>query len=66
MTSVRITMKDGTINDHKHRGRAGGSYTKSVRYEGAFVVVVDEYRAETAYPASDVAKVEKYDVERYY
>lgn len=33
MASIRITMKDGTVNDHKHRGRAGGSYTN---YDSSF------------------------------
>ena len=57
MANITITMKDGTVKTYKHEGRAGGSYTKTVRYEGAFVIVRDEWDAETAIPAADVAEV---------
>ena len=57
MTSISVRMKDGTVREFPHRGRAGGSYTKRVRYEAAFVVVIDEYGQETAFPAADVAEV---------
>lgn len=33
MASFTITMKDGTVREFPHQGRAGGSYTKSIRYE---------------------------------
>jgi len=65
MASIKITMKDGTVKDFPHRGRAGGSYSKSVRYEGGFVIVTDEWYHETAYPACDVAEVVK-SQEPYY
>jgi len=57
MSNITITMKDGKVHNFPHEGRAGGSYTKSLRYEGAFVIVRDEYHNETAFPASDVAQV---------
>jgi hypothetical protein len=59
MASITITMKDGTIRSFPHEGRAGGSYTKSVRYEGGFVIVTDEWYKETAIPAEDVREVVK-------
>lgn len=57
MTNITITLKDGTVKRFPHEGRPGGSYTKTVRYEGAFVIVVDEWGTETAYPAADVREV---------
>lgn len=57
MADVTIKMKDGTTREFKHKGCLGGSYTVTVRYEGAFVIVTDEYYTETAIPASDVAEV---------
>jgi hypothetical protein len=58
MSSITIHLRDGTKAEHKHTGRAGGSYTKTVRYEGGFAIVTDEWGAETAYPESLIAKVE--------
>jgi len=58
MANVKITKKDGTIMDFPHRGRAGGSYTVTVKYEGAFVIVRDEWGKETAVPVTDVELVE--------
>ena len=57
MKNITIVMRDGTKKEHKHTGRAGGSYSKSVRYELGFVVVTDEYGNETAYPTEDIAEV---------
>ncbi len=57
MSSIQIKMKDGTIRNYPHEGRAGGSWTKKVRYEGAFVVVEDEWGKRVAVPANDVAEV---------
>lgn len=57
MASIEIKFKDGTVRKFPHEGRSGGSYTKAVRFEGAFVVVTDEYSRRTAFPAADVAEV---------
>jgi len=57
MTSITIHMKDGTTREFPHKGRPGGSYTKSIRYEGAFAVVADEYYNETAIPVADIKEV---------
>lgn len=62
MASIKLKMKDGTTRDFPHKGRPGGSYTKSVRYEPGFVVVIDEYSRETAIPADLIAEVD-YDPE---
>lgn len=57
MADITIKFKDGTVRKFPHEGRAGGSYTKSVKYEGAFVVVTDEYGKTNAFPAQDIAEV---------
>ena len=57
MSSIYIKMKDGSKKEFKHEGRSGGSYTKSIRYEGAFAIVKDEYDNETAIPSSDIAEI---------
>ncbi len=57
--SIKIKMKDGTVRDFPHTERAGGSWTKSVRYEGGFVIVKNECGNETAFPAADVSEVNK-------
>lgn len=54
---ITITMKDGTKRIFKDEPRAGGSYHKSIRYEGAFAIVKDEYYRETAIPVSDIAEI---------
>ena len=64
MASIRIKMKDGSIRDFPHEGRAGGSYTKKLRYEPGFVVIEDEWHRETAIPAADIAEIIK-TPERY-
>lgn len=57
MANIVIKMKDGTERRFMHEGRAGGSWTKRVRYEGAFVIVEDEYQKRTAIPVADVKEV---------
>lgn len=58
MSNIKIKMKDGTIHDFPHTGRPGGIYTKTVRYEGMFVIVKDEWGKEIAIPAQDIEQVE--------
>ncbi len=57
MGGVKIQMRDGTELVFKHEGRAGGSYSLTVRYEPGFVVVTDEYYREKAIPTDLVASV---------
>lgn len=55
--NITVQMKDGTSREFKHEGRAGGSYTKTIKYEGAFAIITDEYHNTTAIPASDIAEI---------
>lgn len=57
MMSVTIKFKTGEVREFRHEGRPGGSYTKRVKYEGGFVIVVDEWYRQTAFPACDVTEV---------
>lgn len=57
MSSITIKMKDGSERKFKHEGRPGGSYTKKLKFEGAFAVVEDEYGNRTAIPAADIVEV---------
>ena len=59
MAGVKVTLKNGEVRDFPGTSRSGGSYGCSVRYEGAFVIVKDEWGKETAFPAADVTMVEK-------
>jgi hypothetical protein len=54
-----LHMKDGRTHDFPHEGRAGGSYTKRVIYEGCFVIVEDEWRKRVAFPADAIERVEE-------
>ena len=58
MASITVKMKNGITKHFPHEGRAGGSYTKSIRYEGAFAIIKDEYEGETAIPAADIEEVQ--------
>lgn len=57
MASITVIMKDGTKKEFPHQGRAGGSYTKTIKYEGGFAIIQDEWYNETAIPSSDIAEV---------
>jgi len=57
MSSILVKMKDGTERKFPHEGRAGGSYTKTLKFEGAFVIIEDEYYKRIAIPAADIAEV---------
>jgi hypothetical protein len=64
MSNVLVKMKDGTERRFDHKGRPGGSYTVHVKYEGAFVIIEDEWHKKTAIPAADIAEVIE-ESERY-
>ena len=57
MANIFITMKDGSKKEFLHKGRPGGSYTKTIRYEGGFAIVKDEYYEEVAIPRDDIKEI---------
>lgn len=57
MSSVTIRFRDGTERVFEHEGRAGGSYTKTVKYEDGVVIVKDEWDKRTAFPLDLVAEI---------
>lgn len=58
MRQIRITFKDGTEKVFNHRGRAGGSYTIGIKYQGGFAIVENEWGDTASFPAADIEKVE--------
>jgi hypothetical protein len=58
MESITVTFRDGRQPAiFKHEPRAGGSYQLQVRYEQEWVVVMNEWGDEHAFPADMVADV---------
>lgn len=57
MSDIRISMKDGSVREFSHVGRAGGSYTKEIRYEGNFAIIKDEWGNETVIPSNDIKEI---------
>lgn len=56
-TSITIKMKNGETREFPHEGRSGGSYTKSIRYEGGFAIIKNEWNNETAIPSAKIKEV---------
>jgi len=59
MSNIVIKMKDGTIRQFLHSGRAGGSYTKTLKLENGFAVIQDEWYKKIVIPAADIAEIEE-------
>jgi len=57
MANIVVHMKDGNERKFLHEGRAGGSYTKHLKLEGAFAVIEDEYYRRTIIPAQDIREI---------
>lgn len=57
MASITVKMKNGTVREFPHSGRAGGSYTKSLKFEGVFAVITDEWGERVAIPAADITEI---------
>lgn len=57
MSKVTVTLKSGEVRVYEDGTRPGGSYSNVVRYEGAFVIVEDQWGERTAFPAADVVQV---------
>jgi hypothetical protein len=55
--NIIVKMRDGTERKFLHKGRAGGSYSKTLHYELGFVIIRDEWGSETAIPTELVAEV---------
>lgn len=57
MSDITVKMKDGSVRQFKHTGRAGGSYSKSLKLENGFAVIEDEYGKKTIIPANDIVEI---------
>ena len=58
MQDIRIVMRDGTTRDFPHQGRAGGSYTKTIKYEGSMAIITDEWGKQIVIPVELIAEVQ--------
>jgi hypothetical protein len=61
---IRVIFKDGTIRDDFADHRPGGSWHAKVKYEGAFVIVIDAWGNTYAFPSADVKEVQNKDDSR--
>ena len=59
MSNIVVRMKSGEVRRFMHEGRSGGSYTKSLTFEGAFAIITDEWYRRTCIPAEDIADIEE-------
>ena len=50
--------KNKPVTEIKSYGRAGGSYTMSLKYTESMMIVTDEYGGTKAFPISDIEQVE--------
>ena len=65
MRSITIELENGEIETFEHVGRAGGSYTISIRYEGEFAIVKNEWGHETAFPTCKIKKIKTEQFSRF-
>lgn len=57
MSNIVVKMKDGSTKEFKHQGRAGGSYTKTLKIEGACAVIENEYYEKVYIPLDSVEEI---------
>ena len=57
MPDIEIRFRDGSLRQFKHQGRPGGSYTKTLTFDGEFVIVTDEWGVRTVFSASDITEI---------
>lgn len=58
MSDVTVHFRDGTKQLFRDTGRPGGSWSQRVEYRDSFVVVVDCWENQTAFPMDLVQRVE--------
>jgi hypothetical protein len=57
MSSIFVKLKDGRVRDFKHEGRPGGSYTKNLKLENGFAIVIDEWGNKTVIPSELIDEI---------
>ncbi len=55
--NIVVRMKNGAKKEFLHTGRVGGSWTKSIRHEGMFTIISDEWGTEVHIPSSDIEEI---------
>lgn len=59
MARIIVHLTDGTTMEFPHRGRAGGSYTSTVKYSEGFAVITDGWGKKTTIPSERILRVEE-------
>ncbi len=59
MVHIVIKFRDGTEAVFKDEGRSGGSYRSTIRYEGGFAIVKDEWDKEYIFPFDTIKEIKK-------
>lgn len=59
MANITIIMKDSTVRRFPHEGRAGGSYTKTLKLEKGWAIVEDEWGEQTIIPEADIKEIKQ-------
>lgn len=59
MSNITIKLKNGEVRRYPHEGRAGGGYTKTLTFEGAFACVTNEWGVRFCIPAEDILEIEE-------
>jgi len=60
MPDFKVKFKDSRPDAvFPEESRPGGSYTNSMRYDGAFAIHRDVWGNETAWPAADILEIKK-------
>lgn len=57
MPSVTVIRKDGTQERYEERGRAGGSWTMTLTFQGEFAIITDEWGNVTAIPTNEIRTI---------
>ena len=57
MSSVKITLKAGSVREFGGVERSGRSRVAELSLEGAWAVVRDEWGRRTIFPAAEVAEI---------
>lgn len=56
---IKITFKDGSTKEFKHKGRPGGSYTIKLSLQSGFAIVEDEWGHQVIFPENAIAQIEQ-------
>lgn len=59
MSSITVFYRDGTKTEFPHVGRAGGSWTKTLKMKEGFAIIQDEWGKRIVIPADHIHHIEE-------